>query len=70
MTRWRKSSYSASQSETCVECAPLSFGRDSAVGIRDSTDPDGPRFVLTPQRWGALLVRLKAEESERPAWRG
>ncbi|NKZ04901.1 DUF397 domain-containing protein [Actinomadura latina] len=59
MTRWRKSSYSASQSETCVECARLPHGRDGVVGVRDSTDPDGPRLVLSQETWDALLVRLK-----------
>ncbi|MEV4673315.1 MULTISPECIES: DUF397 domain-containing protein [Actinomadura] len=62
MTHWRKSSHSGSYPETCVECAPLSLGRDSAVGVRDSTDPDGPRLVLGRTGWRALLVQLK----ERP----
>jgi hypothetical protein len=59
MTQWRKSSYSASQSETCVECAPLPLGRDSVVGVRDSTDPDGPRLVLSRTGWRALLDQVK-----------
>ncbi|MGW5411072.1 DUF397 domain-containing protein [Actinomadura geliboluensis] len=42
-----------------MECAPLSSGRDSAVGVRDSTDPDGPRLVLSRAGWSALLVQLK-----------
>ncbi|SFQ26837.1 DUF397 domain-containing protein [Actinomadura madurae] len=61
MIHWRKSSYSASQSETCVECACLASGQSSMVGVRDSTDPDGPRLILSPDAWGALLARLKDE---------
>lgn len=61
MTHWRKSSHSGSYPETCVECAPLSLGRDSAVGVRDSTDPDGPRLVLSHEAWDALLGHLKRD---------
>ncbi|WP_346040865.1 DUF397 domain-containing protein [Actinomadura chokoriensis] len=67
MTHWRKSSHSGSYPETCVECSPLSSGRGSAVGVRDSTDPDGPRLTLTPESWSALLLQLKRGESERKA---
>ncbi|MEU5994138.1 DUF397 domain-containing protein [Spirillospora sp. NPDC047418] len=59
MTHWRKSSHSGSYPETCVECAPLPLGRDGVVGVRDSTDPDGPRLVLSRAGWSALLDRLK-----------
>ncbi len=37
-TTWRKSSYTGQEGGTCVELAGL--GTD--VGVRDSTDPDGP----------------------------
>ncbi|MEO3822829.1 DUF397 domain-containing protein [Actinomadura sp. B10D3] len=67
MTDWRKSSHSGSQPETCVECACLASGRDGAVGIRDSVDPDGPRLILHPQAWRSLLTRLKQDASERTA---
>jgi hypothetical protein len=61
MLHWRKSTYSASQSETCVECAALAPAPNAVVGIRDSTDPQGPRLVMTPEAWRTLLVRLKGE---------
>ncbi|WP_081842404.1 MULTISPECIES: DUF397 domain-containing protein [Actinomadura] len=67
MTHWRKSSYSASQSETCVECACPASGQGGGIGVRDSTDPEGPHLVLSPEAWGALLTRLKQETSERTA---
>jgi hypothetical protein len=61
MTHWQKSSHSGSQSQNCVECASLPTGQDEVVGIRDSTDPDGPQLVLHSEAWRALLVQLKAE---------
>ncbi|URM97631.1 DUF397 domain-containing protein [Actinomadura madurae] len=62
---WRKSSHSGAEAQTCVECALLPAGRDGMVGVRDSTDPDGPRLMLSPEAWGALLARLKDETSGR-----
>ncbi|GAA4365078.1 hypothetical protein GCM10023088_10080 [Actinomadura verrucosospora] len=38
-TKWRKSSYSASNGGNCVELADAATG----VAVRDSKDPDGPR---------------------------
>nr|WP_243716716.1 DUF397 domain-containing protein [Actinomadura sp. KC345] len=37
----------------------LASAPDAVVGIRDSTDPQGPRLVMTPEAWRAFLVRLK-----------
>ncbi|MFA1549659.1 DUF397 domain-containing protein [Actinomadura chokoriensis] len=64
MIYWRKSSRSGSQSQNCVECARLPTGHHAIVGIRDSTDPDGPRLALSPEAWGALLSHLKGNASE------
>ncbi|TDE28662.1 DUF397 domain-containing protein [Actinomadura sp. 6K520] len=61
MLDWRKSSHSGSQPQNCVECAPLASAPNAVVGIRDSTDPQGPRLVMTPEAWRTLLVRLKGE---------
>lgn len=61
MTSWRKSSHSGSQPQNCVECAALAPGPDAVVGIRDSTDPEGPCLAVTPEAWRALLVRLKGD---------
>ncbi|NKZ04900.1 DUF397 domain-containing protein [Actinomadura latina] len=62
MTHWRKSSYSGSQPQNCVECALMPSGRHGVVGVRDSTDPDGPRLVLSHAAWDALLVQLKERQ--------
>ncbi|MEU9870374.1 DUF397 domain-containing protein [Actinomadura sp. NPDC048021] len=42
-TKWRKSSYSASNGGNCIELA----GAGDAVAVRDSKDPDGPVLLLT-----------------------
>ncbi|QKW40090.1 DUF397 domain-containing protein [Actinomadura sp. NAK00032] len=65
VVRWRKSSHSGAEPQTCVECALLPNGLEGAVGIRDSTDPSGPHLTLTPETWSALLVQLKTGGLER-----
>ena len=51
MTVWVKSSHSASDSGACVE---VRFS-DVIVGVRDSKNPDGPRFDVSPSAWLAFL---------------
>ncbi|NEA27842.1 DUF397 domain-containing protein [Actinomadura bangladeshensis] len=63
MNHWRKSSHSGSQSQNCVECARLPSGHHVVIGVRDSTDPDGPRLALSREAWGALLNHLKRDGS-------
>ena len=48
---WRKSSYSASQSN-CVEVARVGSGH---VGVRDSKDPGGPVLRFTWEEWAAFV---------------
>ncbi|GAA4300917.1 DUF397 domain-containing protein [Actinomadura luteofluorescens] len=54
---WKKSSYSDNLGGNCVELAQL--GED--VGIRDSQDPDGPKLLLAPTAFRALLADLKQQ---------
>ncbi|MCP9210977.1 DUF397 domain-containing protein [Streptomyces cucumeris] len=49
---WIKSSYSASNSNDCVEVAADPCG---SIHIRDSKVPDGPRLAVTPAAWTAFL---------------
>jgi Domain of unknown function (DUF397) len=56
---WRKSSYSGSSGGNCVEVAQFPA---SAIAVRDSKDPDGPRLVFTPDEWQAFVAGLKAGE--------
>jgi hypothetical protein len=52
---WRKSSYSFSNGN-CVEVALLPGG---AVGLRDSTQPDGPVLRFTPHEFAALIRGMR-----------
>lgn len=53
-TGWFKSTYSSGGSNTCVE---VRF-TEATVGVRDSKNPDGPRFTFTARGWKAFLDRL------------
>ena len=52
--RWRKSSYSGSESD-CVEVA---FVGDR-VATRDSKNPTGPALVFTRAEWATFLTALR-----------
>lgn len=58
MTRavWRKSSRSGGQSGNCVEVATNLPG---VVGVRDSKDPQGAKFALSPKAWAAFADGVK-----------
>ncbi|MGW1890066.1 DUF397 domain-containing protein [Streptomyces sp. NPDC002004] len=55
---WRKSSYSGSEGGDCVEVSP----HPAAIHVRDSKNPAGPTFTVTPAAWAAFLSPLR----ERP----
>ncbi|NEA29797.1 DUF397 domain-containing protein [Actinomadura bangladeshensis] len=52
---WRRSSHSDNLGGNCVELAVSPKG----VGVRDSKDPDGPKILLAPTAFRALLTDLK-----------
>lgn len=52
---WRKSSYSGQEGGTCVEVADL----DVALGVRDSTDPEGPVLQFQRSAVAGLVGRIK-----------
>ena len=56
--QWRKSSRSGGQGGACVEVAALA----SAVGVRDSKDPDGARLAFGAAEWRVFAERVKASE--------
>jgi Domain of unknown function (DUF397) len=53
---WRKSSYSASNGGQCVEVAR---NLPAIVAVRDSTDPDGARLIVTHTAWAAFVDRVR-----------
>jgi hypothetical protein len=54
---WRKSSYSSSTGQNCVEVATNLPGM---VAIRDSKNPDGPRLLIPAAEWCAFVGGLQA----------
>jgi Domain of unknown function (DUF397) len=56
---WRKASYSTSNGGNCIEVAVVP---PSAVAVRDSKDPDGPKLAFTPDDWRAFVAGVKAGE--------
>ncbi|MEV3922967.1 DUF397 domain-containing protein [Actinomadura coerulea] len=54
---WRKARRSNDQGGECVEVANLPH----SVGVRDSRDPDGPKLLLAPAAFRALLDSLKQQ---------
>ena len=53
---WRKSSYSSTQSDNCVE---VRTGPAVEVAVRDSKDPSGPALAFTPSQWRAFTRQIK-----------
>ncbi len=58
---WRKSSYSSQEGGTCIELANLT----TTVGVRDSTDPNGPVLHFGRGAVATLLRRIKTGELDR-----
>lgn len=55
LIKWRKARRSSDQGDACVELAR--FPR--AVAVRDSKNPDGPKLLITPDAFRAVLNHLK-----------
>ncbi|WP_261570953.1 DUF397 domain-containing protein [Frankia gtarii] len=54
---WRKSSYSATQTN-CVEVSQT----PGLIRVRDSKNPDGPALAFTPSEWSAFLAGARNGE--------
>lgn len=55
MPRWRKSSYSSDNGGNCIELADLA----TAVGVRDSKDPEGPHLTVARKNLATLTEIIK-----------
>ncbi|MFH8405117.1 DUF397 domain-containing protein [Streptomyces sp. NPDC018019] len=53
---WRKSSYSGSDADSCVEIAVC----PGAVRIRDSKNTGGPQLAVSPRAWAAFIPFVAA----------
>lgn len=53
---WRKSSYSSSTGQNCVQVATNLPGM---VAIRDSKDPDGPRLIVSASEWRKFAAGIR-----------
>lgn len=59
MVRWRKSSRSGGVTDNaCVELARLG----ASIGVRHSTDPEGPHLGLSSRDFGGLVARIRLGE--------
>jgi hypothetical protein len=56
---WRKSSHSQEVTANCVEAARFTRG----IGVRDSTDPDGPVLLFGEPEWAAFLNECRTRRS-------
>jgi hypothetical protein len=55
---WRTSSYSGSNGGNCIEVAAAA---GSAVAVRDSKNPGGPKLAVTAATWTAFTSQLKGD---------
>ncbi|MFI0538856.1 hypothetical protein RKD19_004554 [Streptomyces canus] len=60
VARWRKSTYSGGTGDDCLEVAD---GHPTAIPVRDSKNPHGPKLVFRPEAWSAFV-----EATARDHW--
>lgn len=56
---WRKSSYSGSESGSCVEVLD---NYPAGVPVRDSKTPHGPALVFPATGWTSFLAAIKNDD--------
>lgn len=56
LSGWRKSSYSGSESGSCIE---ILDNYPSGIPVRDSKTPHGPAVVFPPADWSSFVTALK-----------
>lgn len=60
---WRKSTYSSSTGQNCVEVAT---NLHDIVAVRDSMDPNGPRLLVSLYEWRSFLSHLTSGTPQPP----
>jgi len=53
---WRKSSYSGSSGDNCLEAA----SQPGKVAVRDTKDPSSSQLAIHPATWRAFTHRIKS----------
>ncbi|ATY95840.1 DUF397 domain-containing protein [Streptomyces bacillaris] len=53
---WRKSSYSGSESGSCLE---VQDHHPTSVPVRDSKIPDGPTLLIPAPGWSAFVTAVR-----------
>ncbi|MET9926250.1 MULTISPECIES: DUF397 domain-containing protein [unclassified Streptomyces] len=56
LSGWRKSSYSGSDSNSCLE---VQDHHPTAVPVRDSKVPDGPTLLIPATGWSAFVTAVQ-----------
>jgi hypothetical protein len=59
LSGWRKSSYSGTEANSCVEVLD---GHPSGVPVRDSKTPHGPALVFPAAGWSSFVTAVKDGE--------
>ncbi|UUU22305.1 DUF397 domain-containing protein [Streptomyces sp. DSM 40750] len=55
-TGWRKSSYSSSNPDSCVEVID---NHPSGIPVRDSKNPHGPALLISHPSWTSFIASLR-----------
>lgn len=55
---WRKSSYSGTEGDNCVEVAVSSHDAVGAVRVRDSKDVAMAHLSASPEAWASFVSRV------------
>jgi hypothetical protein len=53
---WRKSTYSSSTGQNCVEVA---INLRGIIAMRDSKDPDGPQLIVSASEWQTFAAGIR-----------
>lgn len=56
LSGWRKSSYSSSQNDSCVEVID---GHTAGVPVRDSKTPHAPAMVFGTAAWSSFVAAVR-----------